>query len=262
MEDWNGRAIFVARSRGGVFATVNPSDNLVRSGTSPWPPPEILQKLYKSIQGSAFDGQGAFEHLQYYCDLQSLNSEDAITWSFFGPLAYSDNSTCHRYFADLCELIDIPAPKPGNVHVWLWRRLPHPDTLVSGGPEIDFGFQADDLFILGEAKWRSGVGKAQGVAHDKDQITLRREFCNKYSTRLFPDCQRFVVLGVSLTKDQPVVIPYDSDCGSAQFQGRNTTWADLCSLDSHPYAEEVARYYHWKAKASQAALPAQNVFIP
>ena len=31
--------------------------------------------------------------------------------------------------------------------------------------------------IIGEAKWLSSVGSAQGVNRDKDQIILRREFC-------------------------------------------------------------------------------------
>jgi hypothetical protein len=64
--------------------------------------------------------------------------------------------------------------------------LAHPDTLVSGGPEIDFGIHTDDVFLLGEAKWRSPLGEAQGVHRDKDQLTLRREFCQKYGPRLVP----------------------------------------------------------------------------
>ena len=34
------------------------------------------------------------------------------------------------------------------------RHGRHPDTLVPGGPEIDFGVQTDDLILAGEAKWR------------------------------------------------------------------------------------------------------------
>ena len=46
------------------------------------------------------------------------------------------------------------------------RGIPHPDTLVPGGPEIDFGIQTADTLILGEAKWLSGVGRLQGVAKE------------------------------------------------------------------------------------------------
>ena len=50
-----------------------------------WPTPEITQKFYASRQQSAFRGDdlgAVVEHLGYYCDLQSLHSEDAITWNF------------------------------------------------------------------------------------------------------------------------------------------------------------------------------------
>jgi hypothetical protein len=84
MLDWNDRAIPVAHSKGGVKAVAHPFDNLVRTGISAWPPPEIVQKLYKSRQSRAFEGKDleiATSGLGYYCDLQSLHSEDAITWS-------------------------------------------------------------------------------------------------------------------------------------------------------------------------------------
>ena len=80
MLDWNGRAIPVARSKGGVKAVSHPYDNLIRTGFTAWPPPEIVQKLYKSRQSRAFDGKDldvATSGLGYYCDLQSLHSEDA-----------------------------------------------------------------------------------------------------------------------------------------------------------------------------------------
>ena len=48
--DWNGRTIEVANSDGGVLATINPFDNLVKTGISPWPTPEVIQKLYQSRQ--------------------------------------------------------------------------------------------------------------------------------------------------------------------------------------------------------------------
>lgn len=43
-----------------------------------------------------------------------------------------------------------------------------------------------NALILGEAKWQSEVGTAQGKKKDKDQIQLRGEFLKKYGMRLFP----------------------------------------------------------------------------
>jgi len=54
--DWHEREIEVAKSRRGVLAVVNPFDNLVKTGIMPWPPPELIQKLYQSRQVRAFSG--------------------------------------------------------------------------------------------------------------------------------------------------------------------------------------------------------------
>lgn len=179
IQDWRGQQIEVARSRGGVLALVNPWENLIRTGVRPWPAPELIQKIYQSRQARAFSGDdhsAATAILGFSSDLQSIHSEDSITWSVFGPVVYGDGRTRTRFVHDVLSAIGVPGSSE-NAHVWLWRRLPHPDTLVSGGPEIDFGIHTDDVFLLGEAKWRSSVGAAQGVNRDKDQLTLRREFC-------------------------------------------------------------------------------------
>lgn len=92
MKDWNEQEIATAHSRGGVTVTTHPFDNLVRSGCSPWPPSEVVQKLYQSRQIRAFtgvDAKSCTSGLGFYCDLQSIHSEDAITWSVFGTVARS-----------------------------------------------------------------------------------------------------------------------------------------------------------------------------
>lgn len=80
----------------------------------------------------------------FYSDLQSMHSEDAITWSVFGPVAYADPSTRKLFVEDLFRQIG-PNETVGHANVWLWRRLPHPDKPVSGGPEIDFGAQTESV---------------------------------------------------------------------------------------------------------------------
>jgi hypothetical protein len=88
MPDWNGRDILVARSRGGVLAVADFSDNLIRVDGVPWPPPPVVQKLYESRQTRAFDGENlttATGVLGVYSDLQSLHSEDAVTPSLLLP---------------------------------------------------------------------------------------------------------------------------------------------------------------------------------
>ena len=137
-----------------------------------------------------------------------------------------------------------------NARVGLWRRLPHPDTLVSGGPEIDFGIQTEDVFLLGEAKWRSSVGAAQGVNGDKEQVALRREFCEKYGRRLLSSVRHFVVLAVSW---KGAMVPEaHSETDGVSLYARDATWEAVCGLRSHPLKDEVQQYLRWKVEHSQA----------
>jgi hypothetical protein len=89
MKDWNHNEIAIARSKGGVIVTAHPYANLIRPDCVSWPLPEITQKLYQSEQIRAFTGtdeQVCTSGLGYYCNLQSIHSEDAIKWSVFGAL--------------------------------------------------------------------------------------------------------------------------------------------------------------------------------
>lgn len=175
IRNWAGAEIEVGLSKGGTLAVADPKDNLVRGGVTPWPPPEIVQKLYQSRQVRAFlgvDRERVTKRLGFYSDLQSLHSEDALTWSVFGPIAHASNSVKSRFVQSLLDTIKVPVSSVGDVSVRLWRRLAHPDTLVPGGPEIDFGIRTEDLVVLGEAKWLSAVGGKQGKKRDKDQIVF------------------------------------------------------------------------------------------
>ncbi len=243
MLDWNDRAVPVARSKGGVKAVSHPFDNLVRTGILSWPPPEIVQKLYKSRQSRAFEGKDleiATSGLGYYCDLQSLHSEDAITWSVFGTISQAPQDIVELWLRDLFRLIDLPGAKTDNAEISLWRRIPHPDTLVSGGPEIDVGIITSNTVILVEAKWLSGIGAAQGKAKDKDQIQLRGEFLTKYGTVIFPERPHKVVLGISLLPNA------FKDTMPEGVSFRTTTWQHLGALPTHPLVDELAIYVEWK----------------
>lgn len=165
IKDWQGSPIEVVKRKGGVLAVADPWNNVIRTGVRPWPPPELIQKIYQSRQVRAYaDSERAIAtaKLSFYSDLQSLHSEDAVTWSFFGPLVYATPAVRSVFVKELLTLIDVQGSS-SDALVWLWRRIPHPDDLVPGGPEIDFGFQTDDVFLLGEAKWRSSGAAAQGV---------------------------------------------------------------------------------------------------
>jgi len=245
MKDWNEREIECAHSKCGVIVVTHPYDNLIRSGCTSWPPPEIVQKLYQSRQIGAFEkdeAQKCMSGLGFYCDLQSTRSEDAITWSVFGTAARASQSEQRKWLADFFRVIGYSGAKTDEPEIFLWRRLPHPDTLVPGGPEIDVGIITSNALLLVEAKWQAGVGSAQGKNKDKDQIQLRGEFLEKYGRRMFPNRTQFVVVGISLIADA------FEDTKRQEVAFRSTTWGKLCSLASHPHAPEVQRYFEWKSR--------------
>ena len=251
IENWRDESVEVARSGGGVIALVTPWDNVIQTGVQPWPSPELIQKIYQSRQLRAFSGENnrlATATLGFYSDLQSIHSEDALTWSVFGPVIYAGPPAREAFVRELLNAIGVQGTAT-NAHIWLWRRLPHPDTLVSAGPEIDFGVQTNDVFLLGEAKWRSPVGSAQGVNRDKDQVTLRREFCENYGRRLLPTVRHFVVLGVSWRGG--ITPRVESDSAGVCLYARDFTWAALSEMPSHPCRDELRRYLDWKVEHSK-----------
>jgi hypothetical protein len=251
--DWLNQPIELAVSVGGVNATCSPWDGVVRGGVLPWPPPELVQKAYQSRQARAFRDEElarATSTFGYYSDLQSIHSEDAVTWSLFGPLAYATTDIRASYAAQLishCINESVPA---SAAHVWLWRRLPHPDTLVPGGPEIDFGIQTRSTLVLGEAKWRSGVGRAQGANGQKDQLQLRVEFCEKYGRKLYPEVEQFVVLFVSQVRGS--LSPAQLALSSERVRVVDATWAELGALSSNPWRAEFAAQLAWRQERSHA----------
>lgn len=245
MKDWNNKEIEIAQSRGGVIVTAHPYDNLVRPAGMSWPPPEIIQKLYQSRQIRAFDETNkriCTSGLGYYCDLQSIHSEDAITWSVLGTVARAPKPLLSAWLTNLLEILDLRGIQTDTPEVFLWRRIPHPDTLVSGGPEIDAGILTENALILVEAKWQSVVGAKQGKMRDKDQIQLRGEFLQKYGQQVFPNRAVHAVVGISLFADA------FSDTTPDGIAFRSTTWEMVCDLASHPYAKELKRYLKWKTK--------------
>lgn len=249
IEHWiRAERIAVAESAGGVLATCNPLDNVIQAGVTPWPAPELLQKLYASERWrgrTPEDTQVVNDYLGHYTDLQSLNSEDAITWSFFGPLIYGPEGWRQRFGTALMDRLGLPAPR--DTAIWLWRRVPHPEKPAStGGPEIDFGVQTDSTVILGEAKWNSKIGGGQGVHRNRTQAELRMSFCQGIGARAMPFVRHWVVLGVGREADV-----LDGAASSVCCM-RNLSWAELAGLMPDDLRPELRAYLGWKTKYSSA----------
>lgn len=247
IRDWNGRQILAARSKGGTLAVRDPMDNLLRAGVDPWPPPEIIQKLSESrkLENYFPDDQTRLrEALGFYSDLHSVNSEDAITWSVFGPLAYGTESERAQFAEWILRRVGGPEERVQKAHFWLWRRIVHPQGLSAGGPELDFGIATNSTVIVGEAKWNAGVGGGQGFDGESSQIGLRREVVVKYGRRLFPFAKHFVLLAIS--RDGRVVPEEEQAFLDWDFRIRNMDWQALISCPHHPAHAELERYLEWK----------------
>jgi hypothetical protein len=240
MNNWKDKEIQIARSRGGKISVLNYEDNLIIPSCSVWPHPDFLKKLYRSNHSKDFD-QSALEALSaklgFYCDLQSLRSEDAITWSIFGTLHYFSKNLQVQFVNSLLKTIG-EEPNVTDCHIQLWTRIAHPDTLVSGGPELDFQIIGNNVVILGECKWTSKIAESQGKQKNKNQLQLRKEYLEKYGKHIFPNISRQLVLIVGLTK------PQNPSCPSI-------TWEEICNKTQHPFKEEISLYYHWKKQFGQ-----------
>lgn len=241
MQDWNGQPIDAARSRGRVLALARVQDGLIAAEA--WPPAAVVQKLYQSRQVRSFDGDDLHvvtSDLGYYCDLQSIHSEDMITYNFFGTVG-DDSVAILNWLSERIGLKDANT----SCEISLWRRIPHPDTLVSGGPELDVLLVGDQTVIAMEAKWKSSVGKGQGKLGDKTQLGLRNEWFAKYGRQVFGD-RTMVVLGISAFEDDmDMPAPLGPDIRMSML-----TWRDLADCNVHPHIDEYARHYRWKVEHS------------
>lgn len=143
--------------------------------------------------------------LGFYCDLQSSRSEDAITWSVFGTLNYFPKGTHIQFVYSLLDNIGEKM-RVNDCIIQLWTQIAHQNTLVSGGPELDFRIVCDRLVLFGEAKWMSKVAEGQGKKRNKDQLQLRQEFLQKYGKKIFPKAHTSFALLVGLIQKPKMTI--------------------------------------------------------
>jgi hypothetical protein len=244
--DWNDRPLRVARSRGGVVAICDVRRALLYDEGAGWPPPALQPKLKRSMQITAFDPPGSGElqkDLGFYCDLQSIASEDAITWSFFGPFLTASPDVRAKLLNWLLELADVVHEPSTTCEIRLWRRLPHPDTGKSShGPEPDFALHGDLAIVLGEAKWSAKEDKQQGILGTTSQMQMRRSSLLAEASGQVDD-PRLIALGIVLFESlEPA--PLDA----AGIETRIAEWHQLAAYSDHPLSDEFEQYYAWKLR--------------
>jgi hypothetical protein len=178
----------IIRSKGNSKSYVDYLDNLICQPESIIPPIEIVSKIVKSDHIRDFEEEFHDElkgNKGFYCDLQSINSEDAITWSYFGYISKLNDKYRLEFFNEFLSKINIE--NDDYCEIKLWQRLPHPDSYVSGGPEIDVILVGKRNLIIIECKWNSIIGKNQGINKDQDQMQIREKFIEKIGKKIYPN---------------------------------------------------------------------------
>jgi hypothetical protein len=101
------------------------------------------------------------DRLGHYTPLQSINSEDVITWSFFGPAIYGGAALRAAFLRWLLTRLRLPA-EDTMASIDLWRRVPHPQKPSAPGPELDALLHGGRSVLFEEAKWGSPEESARG----------------------------------------------------------------------------------------------------
>lgn len=178
---------------------------------------------------------------------QSLRSEDALTWSWFGTLATAAPAAQQAAIQWLCDMLELQVDASATAGVRQWERVLHPNAPTRNGPEIDA--IVDDpigALIYVEAKWRAELGTGRGASEKKrdNQIVLRRDSLRN-NPALDADERPLVVLG--LAQSEPDLSVYDeADASLRPVIIRWLTWRALAACPTHPHAEEFGRHLAWK----------------
>lgn len=201
IENWNGERVAVRRSRGGVLTFERGEDNVL--GSPPWPEALLGQVRGYAARRSHFaadDAEALATHLDgRISKFQSVNSEDAVTYSWFGTLASASVDARRATVQWLYDQAGIPAAAHAPV-IDQWERVFHPNAPDSPrGPELDA--RVDDpgaALIYIEAKWKAKVGTGKRTVADipDDQIVLRRDSLRS-DPALKNDKRVLAILGVS-----------------------------------------------------------------
>jgi hypothetical protein len=249
IENWNGDPVPVRRSRGGALTFERWQDNVL--GSPPWPEALLHQVRGYVARRSHFaddDAEALAAHLSgRISKFQSVNSEDAVTYSWFGTLALASIETRRAAVQWLYDRAGIPAAANAPT-IDQWARVFHPNAPAGArGPELD-GRITDPgaALVYVEAKWSATIGTGRGKVTDipDDQIVLRRDSLRK-DPALKNDDRAFAVVGVS--EQKPNLTKWEEfDCDLRPVTVAWLTWDELAECAEHPLADEFGRYIAWK----------------
>ncbi len=128
MDNWNGQPVAVRRSRGGVVTFERWEDNVL--GSPPWPE-ALLGQVRGYVARRCHFADVDAEALAAYLDgriskFQSANSEDAVTYSWFGTLAVASadaRRAAGQWLYDRAGILAIAS----DPTIEQWARVFHPN---------------------------------------------------------------------------------------------------------------------------------------
>lgn len=266
--NWKGRNIQVARSGeqfNGRMAVVDFKDNLVAAAIPECIPFPLLQKLVRSVHEADYFGAArtaVTNLLDFYTDLQSLASEDAITFSYFGPIWLRGSTEVARFTDWLVRELELPLRKTATANMEFWRRIPHAQTAGRNGSEFDWAVQSANLLLFSENEFCGSHASNLGIRCDLSQVEMLREYVIKWGAALHPSVERFVILYITPFALAQSAVQEDFPIGRAWLHIRNLTWQHLSSYRGHPLGTEFGEYFDWRCAHAELSVPNPLPAIP
>jgi hypothetical protein len=250
--DWNGSPLLVRYSRGAsrVPYVEDWQRNVLGVEDAADAPGFLTRQVRAYVARRAWfseqDALALSARLGRISKFQSLRSEDAVTWSWFGTLARAAADARRASIQWLYDFLDVNVDVSDDVAIRQWVRVPHPNVPGRVGPEVDA--IVDDRrgpLIYVEAKWRATLGTGRGVDEETpdDQIVLR---CRALGAAARDESPPRVVLGISVNGSEVDVYQHVAD--ETDVVVRWLTWTDLATCHEHPQAQAFSSYLAWKQR--------------
>jgi len=259
--NWKGRMVRVTRSgqqSNGRMAVIDFKDNLITGAIPGFIPLPLLQKLVRSVHEVDYFGaarDAVTSRLGFYTDLQSLASEDTITFSYLGPIWLLGSLEVAKFTDWLMRELELPVGRAGMAMMDFWRRIPHAQSGGRNGSEFDWAVVRPELLLLVENEFSGTQSSNLGVNCDLKQVEMLREYAMNWGRVFHPSVTKFVILGVTSCGRSEIAPQEDIDLGGAWVHVRNVTWQHLASYRGHPSGTEFADYYAWRIEHAELQVP-------
>jgi hypothetical protein len=252
IKGWDGRDIHGECSKGGQIFSALDWRELVLAVGGPYREAIERKARQPSRHGSAY-APAALNRLKerdgHYCSLQSINSEDTVTWSVFGA------HNMAPWVEDLFSLAFGSGTPPAPWKPHFWKRFPHPEKESADGPEPDMYFESCNGWSCAvEAKWlNTDLDKGQGYSGNKTQLEMRASFV-KNQLIIAPSPSRYPpATNNSSTFHRYFRVlgdRYEPTYGASELGNiQAATWEQIEALlrqRTEPAAAVVASYLRWR----------------